>query len=139
MNYNNWMKVCERANKTKSLMSANDVHIKTLSLITDFNKEHFIVHGLNTKNKIIYSEIISIGTLNASIIHAREIFKKAIINSCNSIIIAHNHPSGDTEPSSEDREITKMLKKSGEILGISILDHVISGANIYYSFKEHEE
>jgi DNA repair protein RadC len=110
--------------------------------LTEFkheNREYFIVIGLDTKNKPTYREINSIGTLNSSLIHPREVFKKAIIMSCNSIIIAHNHPSGDITPSDEDFKITKKLKEIGEIIGIKVLDHIIIAKNNFYSFEQKEE
>lgn len=104
--------------------------------IKDESKEFFVAFYLDTKNKIIAREIIHIGTLNETSIHPREIFKGAILRSANSIIISHNHPSGDTTPSFEDENITKKLKEAGNLLGIPLLDHVIIGDN-YYSFTEN--
>ena len=89
-------------------------------------KEFFIAFYLDTKNKIIAREIISIGTLNSSLIHPRELFKGAIVRSANTIILAHNHPSGSLEPSEEDIRTTKRLIDCGELLGIKILDHIIA-------------
>ena len=91
---------------------------------------------LDTKNRVIKDETISIGTLNASVIHPREIFKSAIKESAHSIILVHNHPSGEPEPSHEDTEITEKLFDAGELLNIKVLDHVIIGKDNYYSFKE---
>jgi len=82
-------------------------------------------------------EVVSIGTLNSALVHPREVFKGAIINSANSIILAHNHPSGDPSPSNEDKEITNRLVEAGEIIGISVLDHIVIGSNDkFVSFKE---
>jgi DNA repair protein RadC len=86
---------------------------------------------------VIKDEIISIGILNASIVHPREVFKSAIKESANSIILVHNHPSGDSEPSVEDKEITERLMEAGELLDIKVLDHVIIGKDNYHSFKEN--
>jgi len=99
--------------------------------------EKFVVVYLNTKNEIINWEIISIGSLNAAIVHPREVFKMAIKKSAAAIIVIHNHPSGNTEPSNEDIEITKRLINSGKLLGIELLDHLIISKACYYSFKEH--
>lgn len=99
--------------------------------------EHFVVLFLNTKNGVIARETISIGSLNASIVHPREVFKAAIKRSSASIIAAHNHPSGSPLPSSEDIQITKRLVESGNIIGIDVLDHVIIGGDQFYSLKEH--
>jgi len=103
----------------------------------DKDRECFVVFLLNNKNHIIAEELVTVGILNASLVHPREVFKSAITASAASIIIAHNHPSGDTGPSAEDRVVTKRLKEAGAILGIPLLDHVISGPLAkYFSFKE---
>lgn len=91
---------------------------------------------LNTRNIIIGSYEISRGSLNSSIVHPREVFKRAIASNASSIIIAHNHPSGDTSPSSEDIAITKRLIECGKLLGIEVLDHIIIGEYGYTSLKE---
>lgn len=102
------------------------------------HKEHFRVILLDTKNQIISTEEISIGTLNASIVHPRDVFKVAIKKNANSMILIHNHPSGDVSPSREDINITKRLEEVGKIVGINILDHIIVGDNKYLSFKERK-
>lgn len=99
-------------------------------------REHFCILLLDTKNRIISEEQISEGSLNASIVHPREVFKSAIRKSANSIVLIHNHPSGDVEPSREDIEITKRLVKAGEIIGIIVLDHIIVGDKNFLSMKE---
>jgi len=96
-----------------------------------------ILH-LDSKNRVIKDEVISIGTLNASIIHPREVFKSAIRESANSVILVHNHPSGDPEPSKEDEEITEKLFEAGDLFSIKVLDHVIIGNDRFFSFKEKE-
>ena len=90
---------------------------------------------LDTKNNIIGEQLISKGILDASILHPREVFKPAIKNSASKIILVHNHPSGDSSPSSEDLEITEKLIKSGEEIGIKVLDHIIIGEK-FWSWKE---
>ena len=100
-------------------------------------KEIFRVVLLNTKNVIIGSKDISEGSLNASIVHPREVFLEAIKKSANKMILMHNHPSGDPTPSSEDINITRRLISAGQIVGIEILDHVIIGDGSFYSFKEN--
>ncbi|MEK3742404.1 RadC family protein [Brevibacillus fluminis] len=100
-------------------------------------KEHFICLFLNTKNRVICKEIISIGSLNAAIVHPREVFRAAIKRCSASLICAHNHPSGDSTPSTEDLILTKRLREAGEIIGIEVLDHVIIGGNRFYSLKEN--
>ena len=96
-------------------------------------KEFFIAFYLDSKNRIITREIISIGTLNSSLVHARELFKGAILRSANSIILAHNHPSGSLEPSEDDLRTTKKLQEAGDIIGIKIIDHVIVSEKGYNS------
>ena len=99
-------------------------------------KEVFFVLYLNGRNKLLDKEIVSIGSLNASIVHPRELFRGAVIRSSAAVIVSHNHPAGDAEPSSEDIEVTTRLCKAGEILGIPLLDHVIVGRGHYASMKE---
>ena len=100
------------------------------------NKEHFVMLCLNSRNKLIIDDV-SVGTLNASLVHPREVFKKAIQANAALVIVAHNHPSGDTEPSEDDLVITKNLAESGKILGIEITDHIIVAKDKFLSFKEH--
>lgn len=99
-------------------------------------KEHFVCLFLNTKNHIIGKETLSIGTLNASLVHPREVFRAAIRVSSASIICIHNHPSGDPSPSAEDIQITQRLAEAGSLLGIEILDHLIIGDGKFVSLKE---
>ena len=98
--------------------------------------ENFIILCLNTKNKIAGVHTVSIGSLNATIVHPREVFKAALLNNASAIILMHNHPSGDPEPSREDIEITHRLDNAGNILGINVLDHIIIGDGRYISLKE---
>ena len=100
------------------------------------DREKFIVLHLNTKNEVISYEVVSVGTLNSSLVHPREVFKAAILNNAASIILCHNHPSGDPDPSKDDIALTKRFVDSGKLLGIEVLDHVIIGANNDYSLKE---
>ncbi len=92
-------------------------------------KEHFVVLYLDTRNQLIYQETISIGTLNANLVHPREVFKPAIDHLAAGIILAHNHPSGETEASAADLELTKRLKEAGKLLGIEVVDHLIITPN----------
>lgn len=103
--------------------------------LSELPKEHFIVFTLNTKNEVAGVHTIHIGSLNASIVHPREVFQPAILNNAASIICFHNHPSGDTSPSYEDIEVTKRLSEAGELLGIEVLDHIIVGDG-FTSLKE---
>ncbi len=109
---------------------------EALSDIRKLKKEHFIAFYLDTKNVEIARETISIGTLNASLVHPREVFEPAIRLSAASVIIAHNHPSGDVTPSHEDMQITKKLADAGNLLDIHILDHIIVSSHAFLSFKE---
>jgi len=119
------------------IKTAKDVFKYASEKLSDNKKEHFMILHLDSKNRVIRDEIISIGILNASIVHPREVFKSAIKESANSIILVHNHPSGDSEPSVEDKEITERLMEAGELLDIKVLDHVIIGKDNYHSFKEN--
>ncbi|WP_235879533.1 RadC family protein [Robertmurraya siralis] len=99
-------------------------------------QEHFVCLYLNTKNQVLHKKTIFIGSLNASIVHPREVFKEALRRSSASVICLHNHPSGDPTPSREDIEVTKRLVEAGKIIGIEILDHLIIGENKFVSLKE---
>ena len=100
-------------------------------------KENFLAFYLNSRNQLISSETVSIGTLSASLVHPREVFAPAIEHSSAALIVAHNHPSGDCSPSPEDRATTKRLKESGELLGIPLLDHLIVSPQGFFSFREN--
>jgi len=99
-------------------------------------KEVFAAIHLDSKNKIVCADIVSVGSLNASIVHPREVFKTALLSNAAAVLFVHNHPSGDPEPSSEDIALTRRLKDAGELLGIRVLDHVIVGENRYLSFAD---
>jgi DNA repair protein RadC len=98
-------------------------------------KEHFLVLCLDTRNRLINCKPVSVGSLDTSIVHPREVFKEAVSSSAASVIFVHNHPSGDPEPSKEDVELTKRLAKAGEIVGIEVLDHIIVCDKSYLSLK----
>jgi len=99
-------------------------------------KEHFFILSLDARNNLIRENTVSVGTLNANLVHPREVFKEAIDSRAASVIVAHNHPSGDTEPSEEDLAITRRLAEAGKILGIELIDHVIVTRNSSASLKE---
>ena len=100
-------------------------------------KEHFWVFGLDSRNRIKYLELVSLGSLNSNLVHPREVFRLAIQKSICQIILAHNHPSGEVDPSEDDLKINKRLVEAGKIIGIEILDHIIIAENYrYMSFKE---
>ncbi len=117
------------------ILSPSDVW-NFCSDIRILQKEHFVVFYLDTQNCLIERQTISIGTLNASLVHPREVFEPAISKLCANIIIAHNHPSGKLEPSEEDKQVTKRLVEAGKILGIEILDHIIVSKTGYFSFQQ---
>ncbi|WP_338451471.1 DNA repair protein RadC [Niallia oryzisoli] len=100
------------------------------------SQEHFVTLYLNTKNQVLHKKTIFIGSLNASIVHPREIYKEALRRSAASIVCVHNHPSGDPSPSREDIEVTRRIVECGKILGIELLDHLIIGENKFVSLKE---
>jgi DNA repair protein RadC len=99
------------------------------------DKEHFWVIVLNTRNRIKFVELVSLGTLNSSLVHAREVYRRAIKAGASSLILAHSHPSGDSEPSEADISLTRQLFEAGRIIGIDVVDHIIIGHNTL-SMKE---
>lgn len=121
--------------KTKIYLKPQDIW-NELKDIRDHKKEHFVIFYLDSRNQEIKREIISVGTLNASLVHPREVFEPAIMHSSAQIIIAHNHPTGEAQPSQEDVIMTTRLVEAGKILGIEIIDHIIVTKNTHYSFKE---
>ncbi|ASQ90069.1 hypothetical protein CHL67_03240 [Prosthecochloris sp. GSB1] len=121
----------------RKVRSARDVYEYMNGRLPDETREHLFLLHLNTKNHIIRHDIVSVGTLNASLIHPREIYKAAIRESAHAIVLVHNHPSGEVEPSTADRQVTAILKQAGSILQIELLDHVIIGRTTFFSFREH--
>jgi DNA repair protein RadC len=130
--FNQW--IAETHDEKITMME--DAVKAAIPLIGDYQKEYFILLCLDTKNGIIKKEVVSMGSLNSNVVHPRETFKPAILASAAHILVLHNHPSGDPTPSREDIAITEKLRDSGEILGITLLDHVIIGKNRNYSMKE---
>ncbi len=102
----------------------------------DADKEHFVLLALNNKNRINGYKVISTGTLTASLIRPGDVYRAALHLAAAAVVLVHNHPSGDPAPSVEDQDITRRLKECGEMLGIRVLDHVILGADRYYSFSD---
>ncbi|MDN5347386.1 MAG: repair protein RadC [Clostridia bacterium] len=100
------------------------------------DREYFIVLCLDTKNRVNAINTVSVGTLNSSLVHPREVFKAAILANAAAVVVAHNHPSGDPEPSREDVEVTRRLVEAGKIMGIEVLDHIVIGDENYTSFKQ---
>ncbi|KUO58257.1 MAG: hypothetical protein APF84_05310 [Gracilibacter sp. BRH_c7a] len=116
--------------------SPSDVADLVMEEMRILDREHFRIMHLSTRNNVLGISAVSVGSLNSSIVHPRECFKEAIRRNANSIILLHNHPSGDPTPSREDLDITRRLTEGGKILGIEILDHVIIGEKRYVSLKE---
>ncbi len=119
-----------------TITKAKDIVQLYQAKLQSLPKEQFIAVYLDTKHHIICDQIISIGVLNVAVVHPREVFHGAIKNLAHSLIVIHNHPSGDPSPSAEDREITKRLHKTGEVMGIHFIDHIIIGRNGWWSWKE---
>jgi len=118
------------------IKTASDVYQYYVDELQNKTKEHFYALFLDTKNRILKEELISVGTLNESLIHPREVFNSAVKTSCNAVILVHNHPSGDCVPSENDKVVTKELVEAGKIMGINVLDHVIIGKEGFISLKE---
>ncbi len=131
---------------SKRVMEVNDTNLPTIVTPKDVvaqltelrhnKKEHFIALYLNARNQLMHKETISMGTLNANLVHPREVFEPAIKYSAAQIVVAHNHPSGDPEPSEDDLVITKRLVEAGKILGIEVDNHIIITKNSFFSFKD---
>lgn len=124
--------------KGKKIRIAQDV-VKLMENEAAIDREAFWVLHLNTQNQIIEKELVSLGTLSCSVVHPREVFKKAILNSAAFIITVHNHPSGNAIPSKEDRGIWKLLNEAGEIIGIKVLDNIIITSRGTYFSEEQEK
>lgn len=122
--------------RERSVRSPEDGYQLMKLFLADKDREHFIVASLDTKNQPVSINVCHIGSLNASIVHPREVMKSAILSNAASIIVGHNHPSGLPEPSREDIEVTKRLAEAGKIIGIDVLDHIIVGDESFISLKE---
>ena len=130
-----------------SIDKINDLKIDSTDLVYKYysnilsnkKQEYFYCIYLDNKKKVITDKNLFIGTINGSVVHPREIFKEAVINSASSIICVHNHPSGVVMPSKEDKELTKRIVQLGKIMGIPVIDHIIIGKNKYYSFYENND
>ncbi|GGA85937.1 UPF0758 protein YsxA [Ornithinibacillus halotolerans] len=125
-----------KPNERYVIRSPEDGADYVMEEMRNLNQEHFVAIFLNTKNQIIHRQTIFIGSLNASIVHPREVFREAVKRSAASIIVAHNHPSGDPTPSQEDIHVTRRLVESGKMIGIELLDHLIIGDRKFVSLKE---
>lgn len=107
------------------------------SLVRETNKEHLFVICGDSRARVVGIDLIAVGTVNSSVAHPREIFEKALDRHATAIVVSHNHPSGDTEPSAADKLLTAQLASAGRIMGITLLDHVIVTQTSFYSFREH--
>jgi DNA repair protein RadC len=114
-------------------------HLLLLEDTIDQQKEHFYVMHLDTRSRINMVELVSVGTLSSSLVHPRETFRRAVIQGSASIIVAHNHPSGEVDPSADDTKVTKLLFEAGNILGITMLDHVIFAKGKFFTFRDNCE
>ncbi len=126
----------QQTNEKFTIRSPKDAATYLMPDMVSLQQEHFVVLFLNVKNQILHKQTIFIGSLNASIVHPREIFREAVKRSAASIICAHNHPSGNPTPSAEDIDVTKRLLEAGKLMGIELLDHVIIGDHQFISLKE---
>ena len=119
-----------------TISSPGDAASLMMEEMRHYLREHFCVVLLDTKNKVLGVEEISVGSLNTSLVHPREVFRPAIRKACASIILIHNHPSGDPTPSREDLDVTRRLFEAGQLVGIEVLDHVVIGDGRFISFRE---
>lgn len=119
-----------------SAITSSDQVAELFSFLKKETKEYFLTLHLNSKNQILCIDPVSVGSLSASIVHPREVFKSVLLSSAASILMVHNHPSGSTTPSQEDIDITRRLQRAGELLGVRVLDHLIIGTE-HFSLSEH--
>ena len=122
--------------QTRQILSPKDAYEMIKEQLEGLDREQFIIACLNTKNEPTNISVVSLGTLNKAIVHPREVFKTAILSNAASIMAFHNHPSGNTEPSQQDIQLTNRLYEAGELLGIKLLDHLIIGDGTFTSLKE---
>lgn len=122
--------------KGRKIRSPHDAYELMQEFLGDVDREHFIVMCLDTKNQPTCIQVVHIGSLNASIVHPREVMKSALLSNAASILVGHNHPSNVSTPSPEDIEVTERLKEAGKILGIDLIDHLILCTDNFTSLKE---
>lgn len=120
----------------RTITSPQDAYRLVQEWLEPRDRECFLIALLDTRNKVLGLHIVSIGSLNASLVHPREVMKPAILANASAMLLAHNHPSGDPDPSQEDLAITSRLKQAGELLGIPVLDHLVIGDGRFVSLKE---
>ena len=122
------------SSEVRAINSPADAYSLLRTYLDGSDREHFVTVLVDTKNKVIGINTVSVGALNTTIVHPREVFKPAILCNAASVLLAHNHPSGDATPSEDDKAVTQRLRDAGTILGITVLDHIIIGEG-YFSFK----
>lgn len=122
-----------------TIMDSQTAYRLLAPLIDGLDREHFMVVALDAKHAVIGVNTVSIGSVTLSIVHPREVFKPVILMNASAVLLAHNHPSGDSTPSQEDRALTRRLKEGGDLLGIAVLDHLVLGEGRYHSFADHQE
>jgi DNA repair protein RadC len=122
--------------ETKQIAAPRDAAAIFRQFLGDLDREAFVIMGLSVKNHVLGVHVVSIGSLDSTIVHPREVFTPALLMKAASIIVAHNHPSGDPTPSAEDRRVTERLIEAGKILGIEVIDHVIVSGDSYRSLRE---
>lgn len=130
------VKECSMLYKNRVIRSPEDGYRLLQQFLGEVDREHFIVVCLDTKNQPTAINVCHIGSLNASIVHPREVMKPAILSNAASILVGHNHPSGNSEPSQEDIHVTRKLVEAGKIIGIEVLDHIVMGEDEFVSLKE---
>jgi len=126
----------QAARQAETISTPEDVVRVVGPMLAARDREHFVALALNTKNALIKVIEVSVGSLNASIVHPRELFKEAVKVSAASIVVAHNHPSGDPSPSGADIQLTRRLVKAGDVLGVEVLDHVVIGGDRHASLRD---
>ena len=121
-----------------SCRSSGDVErvARAIYQTLDADKEHFVLLAMNNKNRVNGFKVISTGSLTASVVHPREVWRSALHLCAAAVVFVHNHPSGDPAPSIEDQDITRRLKETGDVLGIRVLDHVVLGNDRFFSFSD---
>lgn len=130
------LKLHEQTDPKKKVSNSSDIFDSIAKIDIDYDQENFLVFFLNTKNKLLKCEVLFKGSINACILDPRIIFRKALLNKAVSIIVAHNHPSGNLTPSNEDIVMTGMLKDAGQFLDIDVLDSIIFNTKEYYSLSD---
>ncbi len=130
------MLVREGSPSSRELSSPSAVFAYMRPKCRRLDREHFWRIDLDARSRVLGYEVVSVGTISASLVHPREVLKGAILNNAAGIIVAHNHPSGDTSPSAEDKDVTRRLQRAGELMGIPLLDHMVLADGGFFSFKE---